>query len=263
MYFSKYEACGNNFILIDNPHYKKYLNKRFIERFCDSNHGASADGLIYYDIKRNKMHIYNKDGSEASMCVNGFRALALHIYLNFDKNRKLKINVGNTRYQSYICDDGIITNFKKPRDSFTKHEIFFKDNSYILYEMNYLTKNLVLIDVEPNLDLTLFIRNFFPNHNINFVKVLNRQEIKVKTHENGVGFTESCGSGSLNSYYILNSLNLIEDRISVLYLKDKAVIYKKNNDYLYIKGPALLVYKGIYGGNYEKGTLYGVSNTFK
>ena len=98
MKFSKFQATGNDFILVDDraPSCLSEGEKRpknlaqsklreeshwaqLAQTMCDRHFGVGADGLIlvqnssYCDLK---MRIFNPDGSEAETCGNGLRCLA-------------------------------------------------------------------------------------------------------------------------------------------------------------------------------------------
>ncbi|MBD0331715.1 MAG: diaminopimelate epimerase, partial [Chitinophagaceae bacterium] len=77
--FSKYQATGNDFIIIDNRSGAyDYLLSKQIKFLCDRRFGVGADGLmllnnhIEYDFE---MKYYNADGHEGTMCGNGARCL--------------------------------------------------------------------------------------------------------------------------------------------------------------------------------------------
>ena len=98
MKFSKFQATGNDFILVDarapsclsegEKRPKNLAQSKLREEshwaqsaqtMCDRHFGVGADGLIvvqnssYCDLK---MRIFNPDGSEAEICGNGLRCLA-------------------------------------------------------------------------------------------------------------------------------------------------------------------------------------------
>ncbi len=78
MKFSKFQATGNDFILVDARNMERDWAK-LAQTICDRHFGVGADGLIlvqnssYCDLK---MRIFNPDGSEAETCGNGLRCLA-------------------------------------------------------------------------------------------------------------------------------------------------------------------------------------------
>ncbi|MFS8564090.1 MAG: hypothetical protein LVR00_07180 [Rhabdochlamydiaceae bacterium] len=82
--FSKYEAAGNDFILIDD---RALLfpaqDFQMIAKLCHRRFGIGADGLILLQPSKKGdflFRIFNSDGKEAAMCGNGIRCLVHFIY---------------------------------------------------------------------------------------------------------------------------------------------------------------------------------------
>jgi len=78
MKFSKLQATGNDFIIIDARTIKKKWSK-LARAMCDRHFGVGADGLILAQnstIADLKMRIFNPDGSEAEISGNGLRCFA-------------------------------------------------------------------------------------------------------------------------------------------------------------------------------------------
>ncbi|TET55487.1 MAG: diaminopimelate epimerase, partial [Actinobacteria bacterium] len=93
--FAKYQATGNDFIIIDSLDKNLTLSSSGIEKLCNRNLGIGADGLIF--VKKSDsadffMDYYNSDGSKAEMCGNGIRCLASFVYDNHLANgAKVKV----------------------------------------------------------------------------------------------------------------------------------------------------------------------------
>jgi len=75
MKFSKLQATGNDFILIDARTREEEWSK-LARAMCDRHFGVGADGLILVQDSTSadlKMRIFNSDGSEAEVSGNGLR----------------------------------------------------------------------------------------------------------------------------------------------------------------------------------------------
>ena len=76
IHFHKYQATGNDFVLIDNRAGTHSFSKNQIEKICDRRFGVGADGLLLIEkhltLDFNLVY-YNSDGSQ-SLCGNGTRA---------------------------------------------------------------------------------------------------------------------------------------------------------------------------------------------
>jgi diaminopimelate epimerase len=81
--FFKYEGLGNDFVLLDLLDGGDLPGADVARRVCDRHFGVGADGLLSLIPPRDpaahvRMHLWNSDGSEAEMCGNGIRCLAVH-----------------------------------------------------------------------------------------------------------------------------------------------------------------------------------------
>ena len=75
MKFSKLQATGNDFILVDARNMEQDWSK-LAQTMCQRHFGIGADGLILVqnsNIADLKMRMFNPDGSEAEICGNGLR----------------------------------------------------------------------------------------------------------------------------------------------------------------------------------------------
>lgn len=198
IHFYKYQATGNDFVLIDNRISKNKFTKDHIKKICDRRFGVGADGLILIQEAAGadfEMIYYNSDGSQ-SLCGNGCRAAV-------DFASSLNIITDHASFQAY---DGI-------------HEAFRLDDQIIKLKMNDVRGikcigNDYFIDTgSPHyvqfvshledisvVQLGRNIRNqesFKPGGtNVNFVELLPNNTIAVRTYERGVeDETLSCGTG--------------------------------------------------------------------
>lgn len=90
MYFQKYEACGNDYVLVDSSVFGELDWSRLAKELCKRRFSVGADGLLVVssadaDVAHARMRIFNSDGSEADMCGNGVRCVAKYVIKNGDK----------------------------------------------------------------------------------------------------------------------------------------------------------------------------------
>src|SRR5688572_22948748 len=108
--FAKYQATGNDFVLIDNRSGKYAFTKDQIEKVCHRKFGIGADGLMliekHPELDFNLVY-YNRDGSQ-SLCGNGSRA-AVHMAASLGLlNGKTKFNAYDGAHAAELLPSGII-----------------------------------------------------------------------------------------------------------------------------------------------------------
>ena len=104
MKFEKYEAAGNDFIVIDMRHDNDVLAlcKLHCRKLCDRHFGIGADGILIVcqtteNIPKSEvdagMIVLNADGSTAEMCGNGIRCVSKYLYdfCQFAPDKPLRI----------------------------------------------------------------------------------------------------------------------------------------------------------------------------
>ena len=84
--FTKMVGTGNDFIIVDARRDQfNGLSRRWSavsQELCDRHNGIGADGILVLQPSRAataKMRVFNPDGSEAEMCGNGARCVALYL----------------------------------------------------------------------------------------------------------------------------------------------------------------------------------------
>ncbi len=83
MHFTKWQGCGNDFILIDCRERELEDYAAFAQKVCDRHYGIGGDGVLVILPSTQadfRMRIFNTDGSEAEMCGNGIRCFARYLY---------------------------------------------------------------------------------------------------------------------------------------------------------------------------------------
>ena len=86
----------------------------------------------------------------------------------------------------------------------------------------------------------------FPNEaNISFVQIVDRQNIKLRVYERGVGPTLACGSAACAAVIVGQSLNLLDNTVNVSFQVGELLInINPQKNTLSMTGPAKSVYIG-------------------
>lgn len=273
--FTKMHGLGNDFVCINQLNNQNNINLDKIAEvakfYCDRNFGIGADGVILIKestIADIKMEIINKDGTIASMCGNGIRCMAKYIFDNKIINKKdIEIETRDGIKQINIIEkDGkaekIIVNMGKPK--FKSNEIPIKTESKdipIVTKRKILDKEfemytifmgnphtVILVDDLDKIDIIKYGKlieedEIFPEKtNVDFIQILDKNNIKMHVWERGVGETFGCGTGACAAVVVLNLKNLVSDKCKVL-LKGGQLDIKVDNN-IYMEGIATEVFKG-------------------
>jgi diaminopimelate epimerase len=111
----------------------------------------------------------------------------------------------------------------------------------------------VILEVESidDFDLERISENFqnnttyFPNSvNVNAVEIINKDKIKLRTYERGVGETLSCGSGACASVVFLQQSNNVNDKVIVEQAGGELLIEYNGSGTVKMTGDAQFVFEG-------------------
>ena len=275
--FVKMQGLGNDFILIDclskplgDSSFLSYLAKRL----CNRHFGIGADGLILIlpsskaDLK---MRIFNSDGTEAQMCGNGIRCFAKYTYENKIIS-KIKFTIETLagiitpelifkgKEISGIKVDMGIPKLKRREipmegeNAPTVVDETLKIDSKTIFQITCVSMGnphciTFVNDVQsiPVGEIGPKIENhpLFPEKtNVEFIQVLNKQEINFRVWERGAGETLACGTGACAAL-VAAVLNKKTDREAIIHLPGGDLdIQWADNGHVYMTGPAELVFKG-------------------
>ncbi len=230
--YTKYNASGNTFVIFHTN--KKQDYSSIAVKLCTK---ESVDGLIVlvphmvYDFE---WLFYNNDGSTASMCGNGTRAVGHYAYVNKLAGTYMKFLTGAGEISCTV--DGLVveTSMTKP----VEMKEPFDEFNLTWWQVDTGVPHLVTMvdDLEQfNLKTCLAMRDKY-NANVNFAKVID-DTLKVRTYERGVeDETGACGTGMIASFLRANNLNLIPNSIKVYPISGEELTISKIDNELLFKG---------------------------
>ena len=111
---------------------------------------------------------------------------------------------------------------------------------------------VVIMDSVSDLDIDSIgpeIQNneLFPRKaNIEFVRIINRNEIEMRVYERGSGETMACGTGACASVVATSRLGLTDRRATVHLKGGDLQIHWAENNHVYMTGEAATVFEGEY-----------------
>ncbi len=276
--FTKWQGCGNDFVIVDCFAEKIDDFAALAVRICDRHYGIGADGLILVQPSAKadfKMRIFNTDGSEAEMCGNGIRCFARYVYeakrtaktvftvetgagiltpeIILGKNNAVELIRVNMGQPILAGEDIPVTGFGREQIVAAPITVLGK-----AYEMTCVSMGnphcVVFVDDIKQVPLEavgpLFEKHeLFPRKiNTEFVEVKDRRHMRMRVWERGAAITLACGTGSCATLVaaVLNGktdkqveIELDGGRLLVEWAADKNI---------YMSGPAEKTFTGVYEG---------------
>ncbi len=265
-------GLGNDFIVVDdrNGRFPEKVNK-IAEKLCKRCYSIGADGLLVLEnsaVADVKMRIFNADGSEAETSGNGIRCFAKYCYENGVTNKKeLKVETlagvknvwletERSKVKSVTVDMGepILEKPQIPvigKGRCINEDLQVDDRNYKITCISVGNPHCVIfvdnVDKYSVGTIGPKIENhkMFPNRiNVEFVQWLNRNELKVRVWERGVGETLACGTGACATVVAANLLGKVDNTCVVHLLGGDLRIQFRNNRIL-MTGAAEKAFEGI------------------
>lgn len=221
--FHKYQALGNDFILLDLSRVAVDDPAGLSRRLCRRHVGIGADGLILAAPEPGcdgRMLFFNPDGSRAEMCGNGIRCLARFLWDTHGISKEtLQINTDTGLRELCRVPEGIAVNLGKPAwtaDALpttlpTEHDhaiplpvtgfdlppatCLSVGNPHCVFFVDDLDR-IPVTDVGPAVEcLPVFPQRI----NVIFACQTGPGELVCRVWERGAGETQACGTGAAAS----------------------------------------------------------------
>lgn len=260
--FTKAVATGNDFVIVDNRAGAIKKLPALAKELCNRKYGIGADGLLVVEKSKKsdfKMRIFNPDGSEAEMCGNGARACAQFAYDNRIAGGAMSFTTLAGRIDARVLKDGVSLKMMSPKNIRKDIPIACKGKKYEFQSVDTGVPHAIVffgklddIDVDA---FGCFIRHhkvFQPRGtNVNFVRVIDKHTIEVRTYERGVeGETLACGTGSTASAILAAETKGCLSPVNVRVRSGDILTigFRKTGEGQYedvsLKGPAVEIFKG-------------------
>ena len=273
MEFTKMQGIGNDYIYINCFEEKVDHPSELSVRLSERHFGIGSDGIIRIepsDTADCRMDIYNADGSQAMMCGNGIRCVGKYVYdRGIVKKEVIHVDtMSGIKTLQLAVQDGRVTsvtvNMGKPSlrakdipatlklDEIIDEPIMVNDSEYRITCVSMGNPHCVLFvdnvdKIQPeNIGSKLENNEIFPQRaNIEFVQVLNKNEINMRVWERGSGETWACGTGACAAA-VASAINKKTDRTVKIHLKggDLDINWDEKADCVFMKGPAEFVFDG-------------------
>lgn len=269
--FTKMHGLGNDFMVINQVTQNVELTPDMIRAWADRHTGVGFDQLLLVsppsspDVDFN-YRIFNADGSEVEQCGNGARCFARFVYdKKLTSKNVIPVETASGRIQLRLEQNGLVTvNMGEP--VFEPAQIPLQaDHRQSLYRFDVDGDTVELaclsmgnphgvlqvysVDAAPvdKLGPKLEAHPLFPNKaNIGFCEVVDRDHLKLRVFERGVGETQACGTGACAAAVANIAAGRVNNKVSVTLPGGTLEIEWQGEGHpVLMTGPATTVYEGI------------------
>jgi len=243
MRFFKYHALGNDYIVMNPADFPGWVapDRDQIRVICHRNFGAGSDGILWGPLPSKRaqfgLRIFNPDGSEAEKSGNGLR-----IFSRFLFDQKLAgaapftIETPGGVVESRVMQEGKLITVEMGRVTFQSDQIpvagpvrpvlnekfTIQGREFTFCAAGIGNPHCVIVLPEISADLArqfgpdIETHSNFPNRiNVQFLKVLDRQNVQIEIWERGAGYTLASGSSSSASAAVAHRLGLVDAKLTV------------------------------------------------
>jgi diaminopimelate epimerase len=261
--FFKMSGSGNDFILIDNRNQSLAVGNlaEFVRKICERKVSVGADGVFIIENSDRadfRWRFFNADGSEADMCGNGGRCAARYAFIKGIAGVKLSFETGAGIIDAEVRGDVVKLRLTNPHQMKINFSIMIEERPFEVSFINtgvphaiHFVGNLDEFDVFQIGRKIRYHNEFQPQGtNANFMEVIDRHNIRVRTYERGVeDETLACGTGAVASALISSGKGLVESPVDVRVKSGetlKVYFHKTDGEFkdIYLEGKAKVVYEG-------------------
>ena len=273
--FSKYHALGNDFVVAEATRNRIPRGRlpEVVRSICDRHQGAGADGVIILSASRSadgKFDIYNADGGWAEMSGNGLRIAGFHLARKNAGRRRLTLETSRGRagvsLVKRIPGGAIISGeLGEPIFETSLIPVKVKPKYFINAPLKVGPVALPATCVSVgNPHAVLVVENFdfdwkalgaeiehagiFPNRtNVEFVRIMSRSRIRVRSWERGAGPTGSSGTGAAAAVSALVMQGLVKRSCEVQFdAGSLQVEWNDRTNIVSLTGPVHYIMSGEY-----------------
>lgn len=220
--FHKYQALGNDMLVLDPATFKLALTPEAIRLLCDHHFGLGADGICYGPLPGQsgppRMRFFNPDGSESGKSGNGLRIFARYVWeQGYVSPPDFELGIGNETVQVTLKDEaGRRMAVAMGRLSFHSEDIpvsgparevvnevmTLAGRQYCITAVTIGNPHCVIFTEELSAAVRaagplIETAPHFPQRtNVQWAKVLDQHTLQIEIWERGAGYTLASGTSS-------------------------------------------------------------------
>jgi diaminopimelate epimerase len=234
--FDKYHALGNDYIVVNPADISEALSPAVIKVLCDRHYGIGSDGVLLGPISCDGadfgLRIFNPDGSEAEKSGNGLRIFCRYLWdqkLVGDSVFRVKTLGGIVKAIVYSGGKSVSVemgkvffNHERFEGDISVHSLIIDEQVFDYYPASVGNPHCVILMDNPTPEIANRLGPKIEQHakfanrtNVQFVKVVDRQNIEIEIWERGAGYTLASGSSSTAAAAVVHALGICDSNISV------------------------------------------------
>ncbi|MCB0061036.1 MAG: diaminopimelate epimerase [Caldilineaceae bacterium] len=244
MNFYKYQALGNDYLVIP-PTVERVdqvsLSADQIIRICDRHYGIGSDGILLGPLPSTEadfgLRLFNPDGGEFEKSGNGLRIFARYLWDEghvdnspftimtpggsvtaqiIDPQQRIQIDMGQVSFDSKQI--GVVGPQREVINEAMalEHEMLRYCAVTIGNPHCVVLMNKVDAATARQLGPIIEHETRFPNRiNVQFMQIIDRNNIRIEIWERGAGYTLASGSSSSAAAAVAHRLGLCDQAINV------------------------------------------------
>ena len=228
-HFRKYDALGNDYLMLDPVDWPECPDGETVRRICDRRHGVGADGILWGPVGRDPfaLRLFNPDGSEFEKSGNGLRIFARYLWdQRLPRERDFDIVTPGGTVTAHILDaegdriamdmgrvsfDASDAGISSAEREIIEEEAQIRDRTLRLSAVSVGNPHCVIFTVDdreiecmeqlvelahglgPQLEVLPLYRH---RTNVQFARVMDRHALQIAIWERGAGYTLASGTSS-------------------------------------------------------------------
>ncbi len=269
--FTKMQGLGNDFVVFDGISQPLSIGPQLATRVADRHTGIGCDQILVAEASRSPdadifYRIFNADGSEVGQCANGVRCIARFLFdQGVIQSREIVVETKTTKMRATLEEGGMVrVDMGAPRLDPGEIPISFQRRQprYELdlgsHQVSVLSLSLgnphavqfvsdVAVTAVEELGGLIESHPLFPERtNAEFVEVVDRETIRARIFERGVGETRASGSGGVASAVAAHLAGLVDNAVKVIMPGGEMLVSWEGEGFpVLMIGPAVTVFEGI------------------
>ncbi len=267
--FTKMQGLGNDFVVIDAIRHPINLTPDLVQSMANRHFGIGFDQLLIVEPAKHpevdfEFRIFNCDGTEVEQCGNGARCVARFLWdsglthkeqvVLGTKFRNLEVSATDNQYVAVNMGVPLFDSKDIPflsAENTDSHLISLDDLELEIGVVNVGNPHAVILVEDINKAPVKLWGPKLGKHprfpqgvNVNFLQLVDRQNVRLRVYERGAGETLACGSGACAAVAFAGRKGLVDQEVQVQLKGGILVIRWSPGGPIWMTGPTERVFRG-------------------